>query len=216
MELEKKSKLLFVGDSITDCERNYDAVPAGRDSFGEGYVSLVNAFLTGLAPEYAISVYNKGISGNNVLDLENRWDKDVLDLNPDYVSVMIGVNDVWRHYSAIMQPVPKIDEKTFRETYEKLILKTKPKVKQMYLMSAFMIIETKDYPMRKQLENYIQITKELAEKYDLVFINVQERFDKFLESLPAYVLSSDHVHPNLSGHMIIAKAFLDKINFKWE
>lgn len=215
MKLEKNSKLLFIGDSITDCERDYNARLAGWGSFGNGYVSLINAFLTGLAPEYAISVYNKGISGNTVLDLANRWEEDVLSLNSDYVAIMIGINDVWRHFNAVMEPIIKVDEETFKKTYEDLILKTKPKVKQIYLMSAFMIIETKDYPMRKKLEKYIQITKDLAQKYDLPFIDLQERFDIFLESLPAYALSSDHVHPNLSGHMIIAKAFLDKINFKW-
>ena len=152
MKLEKGSKLLMIGDSVTDCDRLYDAIPAGWGSFGNGYVNLVNACLTGLAPEYRIAVYNKGISGNTVVDLQQRWQQDVLDLKPDYVSVMIGINDVWRHFDAFMQPMEKVDEEMFRNTYEELIQKTKPVVKQMYLIGAFMMIETKDYPMRKMVD----------------------------------------------------------------
>lgn len=215
MKLEKGSKLLMIGDSVTDCDRLYDAIPAGWGSFGNGYVNLVNACLTGLAPEYQIAVYNKGISGNTVVDLQQRWQQDVLDLQPDYVSVMIGINDVWRHFDAVMQPMEKVDEETFRNTYEELIQKTKPVVKQMYLIGAFMMIETKDYPMRKMVERYADITKELAKKYELPYIDVQARMDAFMESLPAYTLSSDHVHPNVQGHMIVAKAFLDEIGFEW-
>lgn len=215
MKLEKGSKLLMIGDSVTDCDRLYDAIPAGWGSFGNGYVNLVNACLTGLAPEYRIAVYNKGISGNTVVDLQQRWQQDVLDLKPDYVSVMIGINDVWRHFDAVMQPMEKVDEEMFRNTYEELIQKTKPVVKQMYLIGAFMMIETKDYPMRKMVERYANITKELAKKYELPYIDVQARMDAFMENLPAYTLSNDHVHPNVQGHMIVAKAFLDEIGFEW-
>ena len=215
MELEKGSKLIMIGDSVTDCERMYDAILAGWGSFGNGYVNLVNACLTGLAPEYQIAVYNKGISGNTVLDLQRRWQQDVLDLNPDYVSVMIGINDVWRHYDAVMQPVEKVGEETFEAVYEELIQKTKPVVKQMYLIGAFMMIETKEYPMRQTVERYAAITKKLAKKYELPYIDIQEKMDQFMESLPAYTLSNDHVHPNVQGHMIIAKAFLDAIGFDW-
>ena len=215
MKLEKGSKLLMIGDSVTDCERVYDVTPAGWGSFGNGYVNLVNACLTGLAPEYRIAVYNKGINGNTVLDLKERWQRDVLDLKPDYVSVMIGINDVWRHFDAIMQRIEQVDEETFRVTYEELIQKTKPVVRQMYLMGPFMMIETKDYPMRKMVERYAAITKELAQKYDIPYIDMQERMDQFMEHLPAYMISSDHIHPNTQGHMILAKAFLDEIGFEW-
>lgn len=215
MQLEKGSKLVMIGDSVTDCERMYDAVPAGWGSFGNGYVNLINACLTGLAPEYQIAVCNKGVSGNTVLDLKRRWQQDVLDMKPDYVSIMIGINDVWRHYDAVMQPIEKVDEETFESVYEELIQKTKPLVKQMYLIGAFMIIETKEYPMRQSVERYATITKKLAQKYGIPYIDVQEKMDRFMEYLPAYMLSNDHVHPNTQGHMIIAKAFLDAIGFDW-
>ena len=98
MLMEPKSKLVMIGDSITDCER---ARPYGEGLFGaigKGYVSLVDALLTAAYPELGIRVVNMGTSGNTVRDLSARWQSDVLDLKPDWLSVMIGINDVWRQY----------------------------------------------------------------------------------------------------------------------
>lgn len=216
LKLEKNSTLIMIGDSVTDCDRAYDAVPAGWNSFGNGYVSLVNAALTGLAPEARIGVYNKGVNGNTVVDLKERWQRDVLDLRPDYVSVMIGINDVWRHFDSIMQPVLKVDEETFRCTYQELVEKTLPRVKGMWIMGPFMMVESRDYPMRVMVEKYAAIAREIAQAHDICYIDTQKRMDAFMEKLPAYMISSDHVHPNLQGHMILAKAFLDAVGFEWK
>src|SRR4051812_38576374 len=98
MRLEPAQKLLFIGDSVTDCER---VKPEGEGLFaalGNGYVSYVDALLQAVYPEWGIRVVNKGISGNTVRDLKNRWQEDVMDQKPDWLSVMIGINDVWRQY----------------------------------------------------------------------------------------------------------------------
>lgn len=215
MIFEKNTRLIMIGDSITDCGRNYEATPAGWGSYGEGYVQLVNACLTGLAPEKEIMVVNKGVSGNTVVDLEKRWQKDVLDLNPDWVSIMIGVNDVWRYFDTTLQQIQLVDKETFEKVYEKLICETKPLVKGMILLSPFMIEENVNHPMRVMLQEYTQIVKALAEKYDLIYVDVQSKMDTFLQSLSSYIISADRVHPNIQGHMIIAKAFLDSIGFEW-
>lgn len=215
LKLEKGSILIMAGDSVTDCDRTYDAVPAGWNSFGNGYVSLVNAALTGLTPESRIAVYNKGVSGNTVVDLKERWQRDVLDLHPDYVSVMIGINDVWRHFDSVMQPVLKVDEETYRRTYEEIVESTLPLVKGMWIMGPFMMVENKDYPMRVMVEKYAAIAREIAESHSIPYIDTQERMDAFMKKLPAYMISGDHVHPNLQGHMILAKAFLDAVDFEW-
>ena len=136
MLLQEGTRLVMIGDSITDCNRAYDAMPAGWGSFGDGYVNLVNACLTGLAPEQKVMVINKGISGNTILDLQSRWDEDVLALKPDWVSIMIGVNDAWRHFDGVLSQVvtgnieitANFSEKTINgklyenEGYEPLIL----------------------------------------------------------------------------------------------
>src|SRR3954452_17883523 len=98
LRIQPNSKLLMIGDSITDCER---ARPVGEGLFaalGKGYVSLVDALLGATYPEREIRVVNMGSSGNTVRDLKSRWRTDVLDLRPDWLSMMIGINDVWRQF----------------------------------------------------------------------------------------------------------------------
>lgn len=212
MILENNSTLLMVGDSVTDCGRDRNWL----SSYGNGYVNLVNAFLTSLSPESKICVVNKGIDGNTILDLKERFEEDIISLNPDYVTIMIGINDVWRQFDSVLCPYSKFaDEETFYNTYTELINKIKNKTKQIFIFSPFMIIDIKDYPMRKMTEKYTQICKKVAEENNLIFIDVQTKFDEFTNHLSSYILSSDHVHPNIQGHTIIAKAFLDSIDFKF-
>src|SRR5579884_4100370 len=97
MLLEKNDKLVLIGDSITDCGRS----PAGEganEGIGRGYVAQIEALLHSVYPELSIRVINKGTSGNTVRDLKARWETDVLDLKPDWLSIMIGINDVWRQF----------------------------------------------------------------------------------------------------------------------
>lgn len=216
MRLEKGSRLVMIGDSITDCGRNYEANPAGGGSFGDGYVNLVNACLTGLAPSYGIMVVNKGVNGNTIVDLKKRWQKDVLDLKPDYVSVMIGINDVWRHFDGSLQQLELVDPEEYKRVYDELITDTKPKVKEIFIMSPFMIEPNRQDKMRTMVDAYAEIARETADRHGLLFIDVQKKIDAFLEELSSYIISGDRVHPNVQGHMIVAKAFLDGIGFSWK
>lgn len=93
--LTKNCKLIFIGDSITDCGRS-KPYAEGRGALGSGYVSLINAHLEAFHSKLMIRVINAGISGNTVRDLKGRWDADVFEHKPDWVSIMIGINDVWR------------------------------------------------------------------------------------------------------------------------
>lgn len=216
MRLEKRSRLVMIGDSITDCGRDYNATPAGWGSFGDGYVNLVNACLTGLAPSYGIMVANKGVNGNTIRDLKKRWQKDVLDLKPDYVSVMIGINDVWRHFDGVLQQTEQVGMEEYRRIYDELITETKPKVKDIFIMSPFMIEPNRQDPMRRMVDEYADIARETAARHGLLYVDVQKKIDAFLDELSPYIICSDRVHPNVQGHMIVAKAFLDGLGFSWE
>jgi lysophospholipase L1-like esterase len=206
---------VMAGDSVTDCGRMYDMNPGCWGSFGDGYVRDVDAFLTALYPELKILVANKGISGNCIPDLEQRWDKDVLELKPDWVSVMIGINDVWRQFDGIvtMPDTPKIDE--YEASYRRIIEKTKDKVKGMILISPVMMEPNPEHPMKKMVLEYGKLCEKLADEYGLIYIDAQKKIDDFLKVLNEYVLTSDRVHPNHKGHAIIAKAILDGIGFDW-
>lgn len=215
MLFEKKARLVMTGDSVTDCGRPYEAKAGTPWSHGDGYVNLVYAFLTALYPEKQIMVINTGKSGNTIVELEDRWQEEVLALKPDWISVLIGVNDVWRQFDGQLEQCSIVDKETFRKKYEGLIQQTLPQVKGMILMGPFMIEENKEQPMRKMVEEYAEVARTLAEKYDLLYIDLQKKMNKFLESLSSYHISQDRVHPNIKGHMIIAKAFMDAIGTDW-
>ena len=214
MLFEKKDRLLFMGDSITDSGRNYDAMPAGWSSWGDGYVNLLNAYTTALLPETELMVVNRGVSGNTVVYMAARWQTDALDFQADWVTIMIGVNDVWRHYDGTFPQVVQVDAGQFEQVYRELIEVTLPKVKGIILLSPFMVEGRLDDPMRQQVDQYRAIVEKLAADYQLPYGNVQAKVDEFLQHQSSYVLSSDRVHPSLAGHLLIAQAWLEATGIK--
>jgi lysophospholipase L1-like esterase len=216
LKIEKGQKLLFIGDSITDCDR---AKPEGEGLFGalgNGYVSYVNALLLAVYPEMGIRVVNKGISGNNVRDLKKRWQDDVMEQEPDWLAIMIGINDVWRQYD-----VPFIKEKhvyieEYEETLRNLVIESKSIVKGLVLMTPFYLENNEQDPMRETMDNYGQVVRKVAEEYGCLFVDTQAAFNEVLKSLYPAALAWDRVHPSPAGHIVLAKAFLKEIGFNWD
>lgn len=214
MLIKEKEKILFVGDSVTESFRNYDARPGSLNSLGIGFPSLIYATLTSMYPEKDLMIINKGVSGDTILHMKKRWQTDVLDLNPDTLFILIGINDVWRFFdSPFMHLENLVDSNLFKKTYQELIEVTRQKGRKIILIEPFMFENNMDDPMRKKLSHYQEITKELAKKNDLPSINIQKVINRFLEKKSSYVLSSDRVHPNLAGHMLIANSLLENLNF---
>lgn len=205
MKLENKQTLLFTGDSITDCARRRPLGEGG--GLGEGYVAMVDSLLSANCPQNSIRVLNTGISGNRVTDLEARRQADILDHEPDWLSVMIGINDVWRQFDNFNNP-DQVDISLFELTYRKLLDKVRSKLKGLVLMTPFYIEVNPSDPMRLRLDRYSAVVERLAAEFDAVFVNVQADFDHYLKYRPTQSLCGDRVHPNKTGHMIIAKAFL--------
>jgi lysophospholipase L1-like esterase len=154
LKLAARSKLVMVGDSITDAGR---AKPVGEgrgDAIGKGYVMMVEALLGAVYTDQWIRVVNQGISGNTVRDLKARWQTDVLDLSPDWVSVMIGTNDVWRQFDSPRQTEIHVLIDEYERTLEELVLATLPKVKGMVLMTPFYIEPNRADAMRAAMDRY--------------------------------------------------------------
>jgi len=114
MKIEPKTKLLMIGDSITDVGRARPIGEGRNDELGKGYVSFVDALLNSVYPQAAIRVINMGISGNTVRDLKARWQTDVLNLKPDWLSIMIGINDVWRQFDSPKQTEHHVFQKNMK------------------------------------------------------------------------------------------------------
>jgi len=213
--LKRKDRIIFVGDSITDAGRNYEAMPAGWSSWGDGYVHLINAFTTGVHPDQELMIINKGVSGNRITDLRQRWEQDIMNLKPDWVNIMIGVNDVWRHFDSTFSQDKQVTVDEFEKVYEELILNTKDRVKGIILIGAFMVEPNKNDSMRNMLEEYNMVTKKLAEKYKLLYIDIQNVIDEFTRFQSSYVLSSDRVHPSTAGHLLIAREWIKSVGLEW-
>ena len=207
MLFEKNSILLMIGDSITDCGR---ARPVGKgEGLGLGYVNFVNAILTAKFPKDNIKVLNTGISGDTIRHLKARWQADVLDLSPDYLSVMIGVNDVWRKFDSPNNPEMAVGIEEYENTYRELIAQTKDKVKKIILLTPFLSETDRSDPMMAMILQYIEAVKKIAAENSLLLVDLQSEFDKYIsDGIDPKVLAGDRVHPSQIGSMIIAKAFL--------
>ncbi|MHC5248652.1 SGNH/GDSL hydrolase family protein [Enterococcus sp. LJL90] len=210
---KKKQRIVFVGDSITDANRDYEAAPAAWSSWGEGFVNLINAYTTGLHPEKELMIMNQGVSGNRITDLKERWGK-VMALQPDCLTIMIGVNDVWRQFDGTFMQQEQVKQDKFEKIYEELILESLEKKIKLVLLSAFMVEANQEDPMKKMLMTYNQITEKLADKYGLSYVDLQAEMDRFTALQSSYVLSADRVHPSLAGHVIIAKAWLQAVGLE--
>lgn len=214
MKLQKNTKLVMIGDSITDAGRARP-IGEGEGALGAGYVSLVNALLGAAHPEKNIQVLNMGIGGNTVRDLAGRWQTDALDLKPAWLSVMIGINDVWRQFDSQRPPEEQITLGEYETTLNDLITRAAPSVDGLILITPYLVEPNRADPMRVRLDDYIAIVRSLAEKHSAVFVDTQGAFDA---AIPAYYprsFAADRVHPNLTGHMVIARAFLNAIGFEW-
>jgi lysophospholipase L1-like esterase len=214
MILAPQSRLLFIGDSITDAGRNQPLAEGGLfDPLGKGYVGLVDALLMAVYPERLIRVLNVGTSGHTVRDLVARWDRDVLANKPDTLSICIGVNDVWRQFDSPRQPHLAVLPDEYERTLEDLVSRTRPSLKNLVLMTPFYIEPNRADPMRSRMVEYGQVVKGLAKKHSALLVDTQAAFDEALAHLYPATLAWDRVHPSQAGHVILARSFLKTVGF---
>lgn len=199
--LKDNSLLLFQGDSITDTGRTGSADPSV--SLGEGYPAKIAVKLA----ERGIKVINRGISGNRTWDLIDRWDKDCIDIKPDYFSLLIGVNDTWRRYDSGMVTTAEEYEANMRRLLDRVVKETDAKI---ILLNIFLLDVTPDKAqMRPDLIEKQEVISRLIKEYDVTFVDIQALFDKMVaEGTPMEELSADGVHPTDFGHEVIAAEWL--------
>jgi len=205
---------LFQGDSITDGNRtrNND----WNHIMGHGYVYLVSSRLWYELPEKKFHFINRGVSGNSVTDLSNRWQQDTLDIKPDLLSILIGINDA----------VSFIDGNTynsadnFKARYHALLQQTKdamPQV-QLVMIDPFILpvgkVKDKWDIYSEELLNRQAIVKELAATFNAIHIPMQDHFNNALQRATADYWIWDGIHPMPAGHELMARTWLKEVGKK--
>lgn len=213
MQIAKNSKLVMIGDSITDAGRKQPIGEGLFDALGKGYVANVDALLGAVYPTLHCRVVNMGTSGNTVRDLKARWQTDVLDLKPGWLSIMIGANDVWRQFDSPRQKEWHVYPEEYEQVLGELMARTRPALDGLVMMTPFYIEPSKSDAMRAQMDRYGAIVKKIASANNAIFVDTQAAFDAVFEGYYPATLGWDRVHPTATGNMILATAFLKAVGF---
>lgn len=212
ISIESGNTILFQGDSITDWGRDKkQTTPNSFGMLGTGYAYLTAA---GLLDKYAnknLQIWNRGISGNKVYQLAERWEDDCLSIKPNVLSILVGVNDFWHTLSSgYTGTIEK-----YRTDYQALLNRTKqalPDVKfiigEPFALKGVKAVDEKWYPA---FNDYRAAARELATQFDAAFIPYQTLFDKALELAPGSYWTTDGVHPNVAGAHLMSMAWQETV-----
>jgi lysophospholipase L1-like esterase len=212
IKLQNDQVILFQGDSITDSGRNREDTGFNTArNLGTGYALLAGATLLNKYEALNLKIYNKGISGNKVFQLAERWDKDCLDLKPDVLSILIGVNDIWHKLTGNYNGTVDIYKKDYTALLERT-LKALPKVK-LIICEPFAVKDVKavDDTWYPEFDEYRKAAREIARQFKASFIPYQSIFDEAQKRAPGSYWTGDGVHPTLAGAQLMAKAWMKAI-----
>ncbi len=205
--LKDKQTILFIGDSITDCGRRDNSARP----YGSGYVSIFRDIMLIREAQKNIFVINKGIGGETVLELRNRWSNDVINHRPDWLSVKIGINDLHRHLmgndGGLLSP------EGYLNIYDQLLSTTVKKlpdckiilIDPFYISKADESEESFRMKVLKILPDYIEAVSKLSRKYRTLHVETHGLFQKLLKYQHPDSYCNEPVHPFSAGHLMIAE-----------
>lgn len=207
--LSQGATVLFQGDSITDAGRKREITePNIREGLGYGYAFLASAHLRIEGPLLGLKCLNRGISGHKVPQLAARWQADCLDLKPDVLSILIGVNDIWHTLSDAGY---KGTVETYRTDYDSLLQRTRaalPGLKLVLCEPFVLKVGAVDDRWFPAFDGYRGAAKELADKYADAWVPFQAVFDEAAKLAPPKVWLPDGVHPSAEGAALMAQAWV--------
>jgi lysophospholipase L1-like esterase len=207
--LETGSLVLFQGDSITDGgrDRGRQDQPNDQAALGGGYAFLAAAGLLCSQPEAQLRVLNRGISGHKVFQLAERWEADCLDLRPDLVSILIGVNDIWHKRSGSYDGTLEVYERD----YDALLARTKqalPEVRLVVCEPFVLRCGAIDDGWFPEFDGYRAAARRVAEEHEAAWVGFHAMFEEAVKLAPPEHWAGDGVHPSPAGAALMAQQWL--------
>ena len=206
---ETGDTLLFQGDSITDAGREKEQqLPNRPASFGSGYAFLAASALLNALPRKNLTIFNRGISGNKVFQLADRWQQDCLDIQPDVLSILIGVNDYWHTRNGNYDGTVPVYEKDYRALLNRTMNKL-PDGK-LVVCEPFYVLNTSavDESWIDPMTEYQKAARRIATDFSAVWVPFQKVFDEAVKYAPGKYWTGDGVHPSMAGAQLMAEAWL--------
>ena len=210
------TRLLFQGDSITDMARGRNE--SDRNHYlGHSYVYLITARLDVDMPETKLEVHNRGVGGNNIADMKKRWPQDAIDIKPDLLSILIGVNDIWRLLAGTNVKEWEADYRFILDASRKANPDLKLVLLEPFVLASGRLANPGEYKnWRGKIDLMNPIVEELSKDYDAVHIKTQSIFDAAAkQTSPAWWIW-DGIHPLPQGHELIARHWIQEASARWK
>ncbi len=211
LQIRNGQKVLFIGDSITDCGRRDSQRPLGN-----GYVRMWADLMIIRDPAKRVEIINKGISGDNVVGLRNRWTDDVLRNRPDWLSIKIGINDL---HGCIFSGRKELSPRMYEVAYREILERTRqalPKCRILLVDPFYISRDTAPTSQRKQvldsMPDYLSVVDRLSRTFNARHVKTHERFGRLLKYYELDTFCAEPVHPNATGHLAIAEAIYEVLN----
>ncbi len=206
-------RIVFAGDSVTDMGRTQPVGEGLSDNLGRSYVRVVDNMLAAYYPEIRVRVTNSGISGNTSRDLLARWERDVVNLHPQWVAICIGINDVWRQFDTPAMGDYAVSPEDYRDNLVKMIESVKDGVKGIFILTPYYMEPNSEDMMRARMDTYAEICRELAKEYGCRLVDFQKLYENYCKIRHSAFIAWDRVHPNQVGATLMAREFLDACGF---
>lgn len=220
--LNKNDVILFQGDSITDCDRDRLSGKANDErALGNGYPYFITNYLLDAVPDKNLKIYNRAVGGDKVFQLADRWEKDTLQIKPDVLSILVGVNDYWhtitKNYAGALE--------TYEQDYRQLLKKTLDRLPNLTLVLGEPFASKGGSATNKEtgwdwdfeaFRNYRRAALQIARDFNAVFIPYQSIFNEALKIKPIDYWSKDGVHPTIEGSKLMAIGWLQAVRMSFE
>ncbi len=201
-------RILFQGDSLTDAGRRREV----KYDLGQSYVAHVRGLLAAFRPDLKVEILSRGVGGNRTIELMERWQQDCIDLKPDWLSIFIGVNDVWRKRTEMQGGQRHVPLAEFVANYRTLLDRAvQAGIKRLVLVSPTLIDKYLQSDLNQLLAEYDEAVQGLAREYDTIYVPLRRQLLDVLTRCREIEWLTDGCHPSVAGHAVFAATWLQAV-----